>query len=82
MRSKTLSKILAECPKGIEEKVKSYGADKVKEYNERPCLICDVPLDVHGTCCGWPNAATKINEFGVIIDNRHPNFGKLLSNNY
>lgn len=77
-----LSKILDECPKDVDEKVKSYAADKIKEYNERPCLICEVPLDVHGTCCGWKNASIKINEYGIVIDNRHPNFGKHLSNQY
>lgn len=42
----------------------------------KPCSICGVPVDIHGTCCGWGNASTKINIHGIIIDERHPRFGQ------
>lgn len=42
--------------------------------NSTVCITCSVPLDVHGTCCGWINAQIKINESGIIIDPRHPGY--------
>lgn len=43
------------------------------------CHHCHVPLDVHGTCCGWLNAASKTNTEWVITDSRHPGFGQNLN---
>lgn len=40
------------------------------------CILCHVPDDVHGTCCGWENAKAICNIVGIIIDSRHPGFGK------
>lgn len=46
--------------------------------NQENCGLCQVPHDVHGTCCGWSNASTKVDEDFIIIDERHPDFGKKL----
>lgn len=40
------------------------------------CIHCGVPLDVHGTCCGWINASHRIDSHLIIIDERHPGFGQ------
>ena len=42
------------------------------------CTICNVPKDLHGTCCGWENASTPCNASMIITDNRHPGFGQNL----
>jgi hypothetical protein len=42
------------------------------------CVHCFVPLDVHGTCCGWINAKHICEIIGgkpVILDARHPGCG-------
>jgi hypothetical protein len=42
----------------------------LSEPEEKPvtCAHCGVPIDVHGTCCGWNNAIVKCD---AIIDNEH-----------
>lgn len=37
---------------------------------------CGVPNEVHGTCCGWYNAKTVIDELGNIRDDRHPFYNR------
>lgn len=49
-----------------------------KQTPELNCHHCGVPLDVHGTCCGWRNANHSVDLNNVIIDKRHPGFGKKL----
>ena len=46
-----------------------------KQTQEETCSHCNVPTDVHGTCCGWQNASLIVNLSGFIIDKRHPKFG-------
>jgi len=43
------------------------------------CHHCNVPNDLHGTCCGWNNAKHPCSREGVIIDARHPGFGQHLT---
>jgi len=41
-----------------------------------PECTCGIPSDVHGTACGWMNATVKCSTEGIIMDYRHPGFGK------
>lgn len=51
------------------------GYDLVRKTPTDKCH-CGVPLDVHGTCCGWNNAKHVCDDHLVIVDNRHPFYGK------
>lgn len=47
--------------------------------NDKKCVLCQVPLNMHGTCCGWINAHSICNPIGgkiIIGDKRHPGFGQ------
>lgn len=37
---------------------------------------CDVPDDLHATCCGWANAWVYLDDKGCINDKRHPGHGQ------
>ena len=41
--------------------------------------ICNVPFDLHGTCCGWENAKVSVDDNFIITDKRHPGFGSNLN---
>lgn len=44
------------------------------------CQNCSVPLDVHGTCCGWRNAKHTCDPRSLrIVDDRHPWYNKNLN---
>lgn len=48
---------------------------------QKDCLLCSVPLDVHGTCCGWDNAkqlCENVHGKLIIADSRNPRFGQQL----
>ena len=50
---------------------------KRKGFNmEKACAICNVPDSLHGTCCGWHNAKTPIDENGIITHPSHPQYGQ------
>jgi len=40
---------------------------------------CNVPSDLHGTCCGWVNASVKVSVEFIIMDQRHPGLGQNLN---
>jgi hypothetical protein len=49
------------------------------DHENKPCLVCGVPLLIHNTCCGWGNANTTTLPDGTITDRRHPGYGQNLS---
>lgn len=40
--------------------------------------FCGVPINLHGTCCGWINATVRTTSEWVVLDKRHPAFGQNL----
>ena len=50
------------------------GNDLTRRLPLEPCN-CGVGHDVHGTCCGWGNAAAVCDELR-ICDDRHPYYNK------
>lgn len=55
------------------------GQPFIKHQGTIFCHHCHVPLEVHGTCCGWINAATKTTPEWIINDTRHPGYGQNLN---
>jgi hypothetical protein len=53
----------------------NWALQDAESIESTKCSQCGVPIDLHGTCCGWPNASVKLNENGIITDPRHPKFG-------
>lgn len=51
----------------------------LKESTPSKPTCCGVPMDLHGTCCGWENAIAPCTTEFIIADKRHPGFGQHLN---
>lgn len=58
------------------EKTDNYTSSVSTTDQAKNCVLCNVPVDVHGTACGWKNATTLVSDKAIITDIRHPGFGK------
>ena len=39
----------------------------MEKENQNVCTGCSVPLDLHGTCCGWENAKKFITDTNLNL---------------